>query len=976
MTTEHFHDELLTDFLDEAVLLLDRLNEDLLVLDESVNAGEPRLSPGCDPTLINNMFRSAHSIKGLSAMLGLGNINQLTHRVENILDAARKAELSLDRQVVQVIFEAIDHLSAMVLNLRNEGHDEHDASQVVDAIQVLLNNAGCEKHVAGQVDAEQALAALAAASPNNTLRIMEIEVKELAMNLPTAAVNHFAGIVDESEVPAKYLAIFIDETELSLDSLSETLVGIEQIERQQAIEDLLITSHRIKGSAASVGLHRPAKLAHLMEDMLQERRETNGHITTEMADAMLHCTDALRAYVAGLKVGSPTSERFSELADKLLSAHRNAYEPESVATNPSPSAADDLGSPAPSAMEVLHDLAQRHATQSPLLVGRVRFVTGLALAGLKTRLIYEKLCHLGEILECTPPMEGCDELETLTELTFALTTSATIAAVKARIFVAGVAELEVFEGPSLHSAPATAQPAAVASPAIVLSPPPAAAPLAVESPLQPETEVSEAVTAKTKSLGDLTNKPNETLRVDIERLDQLMNLAGQLVISKARFAQIGEGLKETMAGKQTPQILNQVTNLSRKLLDETDRVQREGKSLNELESVRSHARRLHAGLEVLQRELSRLPQQRGRVNELFEAVHQLDRVADGIQKSVMDTRMVPIGPLFGRFKRVVRDITRLNGKDVALVIHGEKTELDKRMIDELGDPLIHMVRNAADHGIESPEARVAAGKPAQGTLTLNAFHRGNSIIIQVSDDGKGLDKDRILAKAVEKQILTAADAEKMTPQQAYQLIWEPGFSTAERITEISGRGMGMDIVRSKIEEISGTVEVDSQPGQGTTFTIRLPLTLAILPSLMVEVCGDVFALPVESIVEIVSVPQESLKTVHGIKTAVIRGRVVSMVDLSELFTWNGPASESPQGDDSETTLVVLGQEGAEMGLKVDTLLGEEDVVIKSMAENYRNVPGIAGASILGDGSVSLILDVAALISMSTRLCRQLPVATF
>ena len=185
------------------------------------------------------------------------------------------------------------------------------------------------------------------------------------------------------------------------------------------------------------------------------------------------------------------------------------------------------------------------------------------------------------------------------------------------------------------------------------------------------------------------------------------------------------------------------------------------------------------------------------------------------------------------------------------MINGEKTELDKRMIDELGDPLIHMVRNSADHGIESPEVRDAAGKPAQGTVTLDAFHRGNSIVIQVPDDGKGLDADRILAKAIEKGLVTEADAERMTPQQIYQLIWEPGLSTAEKVTEVSGRGMGMDIVKSKIEELNGTVELDSEPGQGTTFTIKLPLTLAILPSLMVEIDGDVFAMPVESVVEIV-----------------------------------------------------------------------------------------------------------------------------
>jgi two-component system chemotaxis sensor kinase CheA len=326
--------------------------------------------------------------------------------------------------------------------------------------------------------------------------------------------------------------------------------------------------------------------------------------------------------------------------------------------------------------------------------------------------------------------------------------------------------------------------------------------------------------------------------------------------------------------------------------------------------------------------------------------------------------MVPIGPLFTRFKRVVRDITRVNGKSVRLIISGEKTELDKRMIDELGDPLIHMVRNSVDHGIELPEERQAKGKPCEGTVTLDAFHRGNSIFIQVTDDGKGLDPDKILRKALEKGLVTEADAEKMSPHQIFQLIWEPGLSTAEKVTEVSGRGMGMDIVKSKIEDINGTVDLDSTPGQGTRLTIKLPLTLAILPSLMVEVESDIFALPMESVVEIVRVGRRDLTTIQGLWTARIRGRVISLVSLGEVFSWNRPTR--PLSFDGETTLVVVGEAGQEIGLAVDRVLGEEDVVIKSMAENYQNVAGIAGASILGDGRVSLILDTSALIDLSSR----------
>jgi two-component system, chemotaxis family, sensor kinase CheA len=315
---------------------------------------------------------------------------------------------------------------------------------------------------------------------------------------------------------------------------------------------------------------------------------------------------------------------------------------------------------------------------------------------------------------------------------------------------------------------------------------------------------------------------------------------------------------------------------------------------------------------------------------------------------------------------VVRDITRANGKQIRLEICGEQTELDKRMIDELNDPLVHMVRNSVDHGIESPAAREAAGKAREGVVTLDAFHRGNSIIIEVRDDGKGLDADRILRKSVEKGLLSQADAEKMTPQQIYQMVWTPGLSTAEKVTEVSGRGMGMDIVKAKIEELNGTAEINSVPGRGTTITVKLPLTLAILPSLMVEIHGDVFAIPMEVVVEIVRVDREHIASVHGRQMARIRGRVVSLVRLGDLLSFHRADAAVDAAPSRETDLVIVGGPGEEIGLAVDRILGEQEVVIKSMAENYQNVSGIAGASILGDGRVSLILDISALLEIVAR----------
>ncbi len=392
-----------------------------------------------------------------------------------------------------------------------------------------------------------------------------------------------------------------------------------------------------------------------------------------------------------------------------------------------------------------------------------------------------------------------------------------------------------------------------------------------------------------------------------------MNLAGQLVIGKARITQIGDRLKKSVAEKD-------------------------------------------------------FADARDGVSDLFEAIHLLDRISDGIQQGVMNMRMLPIGPLFSRFHRVIRDLTRANGKEIRLEISGEGTELDKRMIDELGDPMIHIIRNAADHGIESPEVRLAAGKPRYGTIKLCAFHRGSNIIIQVSDDGHGLDADRIRAKAIERGVVSPADAERMTPREIHQLIWLPGFSTAEKVTEVSGRGVGMDIVRSKIEELNGSIDVDSELGRGATLTIKLPLTLAILPSLMVEIDGDAFAVPLESVAEIVNVgPRRDphrARTPDGLACATGSCRSLRLGQSLQLAA--GSQAKHDAEESSATSLVIIGEGSQQLGLAVHRVIGEEDVVIKSIADNYRNVAGIAGASILGDGRVSLILDPHALIEMSSR----------
>ncbi|NLS96584.1 MAG: chemotaxis protein CheA [Planctomycetaceae bacterium] len=1014
---DEFFESLLGDFLDESGQLLDRLNENLLQLDDWVRSLDENHTERCDEDLMNDMFRSAHSLKGLSAMLGLADINDLTHKVENVFDAARKDELIISGDCVELMFQAVDRLVAMVDVLKVPDGEPVSCEQVLQGISNLLQKAGVERKKSSQADAEKALADLTSeeagsASPSvcevespeslpqqaeQTQQVEQVEQPEpggqverreqaeQAIELPgqVPIADPFADIENEAEISTKYLGIFIDETDLALDSLTETLLALEGGGDRESIATLLVTSHRIKGSAASIGLNRAAKLAHLMEDQLQHLSDTNGSLSPELTDAMLRATDGLRSFLGDLKNGSIGEDNFSMLASGLLAA-QDANSSQAAATGPPAVPTPDVCGEPPSdvtpaaPLEVDDDLRNKARRNAPDgsrgFVGRVRFQQNLPLVGLKAQLIHEKLANLGRICCFIPDPATLDDLDTIDVVEFGVVTEQNAQYVHQQLRIGGVEEI-VCEPMSPTTKPEIAQesPLSPSSPAGAKPSVPAARRPARPEPAARSDEAGETPTRRTTAAvqrkerapeANSGNRPTETLRVDIDRLDQLMNLAGQLVISRARFTQIGERLKTSVSGKHSAQVMNSIVAALNKIASGASDSSVERAQLQaELDAVRGQARRIQMDLESVCRDVEALQQIRGNVNELGEAIHQLGRVSDGIQQSVMDTRMVPIGPLFTRFKRVVRDITRSNGKSVRLVISGEKTELDKRMIDELGDPLIHMVRNSVDHGVELPGEREAKGKPREGTVTLDAFHRGNSIYIQVTDDGKGLDPDKILRKALDKGIVAEADAEKMTPHQIYQLIWEPGLSTADKVTEVSGRGMGMDIVKSKIEDINGTVDLASTPGQGTTLTIKLPLTLAILPSLMVEVEGDVFAMPMESVVEIVRVGRKDLTTVQGFWTARVRGRVISMVRLDEVLSWNrAPSSNS---FDEETTLVIVGEAGQEIGLAVDRVLGEEDVVIKSMAENYRNVAGIAGASILGDGRVSLILDAAALIDMSS-----------
>ena len=969
-------ESMLGDFLDESDQLLRRLNENLLQLDGWVRSLDDDHGQQCDAELLNEMFRAAHSLKGLSAMLGLGDINKLTHKLENVFDAARKQELAVTGRAVDLMFNSVDRLTGLVDLLKSPDGTPVEFETVILEIGELLQSGGkSEPTASSPAAAPQPAQSEPSMDPLDLLIAAEMAKAEAqamaAANAAPAIPDCFDGLEDDSDIADRYLAIFIEEADTAMDQLSESLASLGNGDAHEQLTRLLVTSHQIKGAAASIGLNRAAKLAHLMEDLLQDRVEARLMPSPGAVDAMLNCVEGLRQFIGGLKKGIARSDHFPMLARELLKARSLTAAPvvpkETVVPSDTPvQAVSGQEAPAVAPITIDDQVRAKVAILIPedmlACVGRVVFQDGLQLAGLKAQLVYEKLANLGTVCHFEPSLEDLDKLDHVDSVDFGLVCETAPEAIAAMLRIGGVSQVAVESLTSTKSSLPTPAPKAAASSV------PAGDPV-VPHPAEPprESAARAVVTASpTKQPAvEKQNRPTETLRVDVERLDELMNLAGQLVISKARFTQIGESLSHLLASRQCTTVLDKTLEALNSIISDFGKSDDPRQLRAQMDSARHRAERVQEDLRRLGQDMDALPKARGSVGELLEAIHQLDRISDGIQQSVMQTRMVPIGPLLNRFKRVVRDITRTCGKSIRLDISGENTELDKRMIDELADPLIHLVRNAVDHGIEAPEVREAAGKPREGRVHLDAFHRGNSIVIQLGDDGKGLDSDRILRKCLERGILTPADAEKMTPAQIYQMIWEPGVSTAEKVTEISGRGMGMDIVKSKIEQLNGTVEMVSAPGKGTTFTIKLPLTLAILPGLMVEIDGDVYVIPMESVTEIVRPKATDLATIHGLPAVRVRQRVLSVVKLAEAFTWVGHGGNASRPTTDETILVIVGENENKIGLAVDRVIGEEDVVIKSVNENYRNVAGIAGASILGDGRVSLILDVPTLIDMAS-----------
>jgi two-component system chemotaxis sensor kinase CheA len=424
----------------------------------------------------------------------------------------------------------------------------------------------------------------------------------------------------------------------------------------------------------------------------------------------------------------------------------------------------------------------------------------------------------------------------------------------------------------------------------------------VAEPAKPAKSAA-AATASAKPAADpkrAASAKNQTIRVDIERLDLLLNLVGELVINRTRISDIASTLGRELgtAGR--------------------------GENLSTL------------------------------AKDLSESSALLARTTNEIQESIMKVRMVPIGQVFDRFPRMVRDLAKARGKEIHLEIAGAETDLDKTIVDEVGEPLMHLVRNCVDHGIEPPDVREARGKPRHGTIKLNAYHEGNQVIVEISDDGGGIDLQRVRDKAIRLGIIQESD--RLGDREIVELIFSPGFSTADEITDVSGRGVGMDVVKKNILRLKGVFDVDSVPGEGTKFTMKLPLTLAIIQALLVNVAQELYSIPLDAVIESQRIDASDVRTVHGGEVITLRGQVVPLIRVAEFFRLDAPR------DTEKVMIVIVGLQGRQVGLVVDSFQGEQEIVIKPLSDVIGRIAGISGATILGNGSISLIIDVHSLVA--------------
>lgn len=706
---------------------------------------------------------------------------------------------------------------------------------------------------------------------------------------------------------SQYLEIFIDETDEHLQTLSDCIMELEKDpENMDVINEIFRAAHSLKGMAGTMGFKRMQHLTHDMENVFQEVRSDKIKVNSSMIDLLFKCLDAIEGYLNSVKESSSEGTEDNELIIKELNDFIAAANGEAPGETP---AAKDTSAPAASAdvgyTKKYFDFEVADAEKAKLkeaeesgqhIYGMTVYIQKeCLLKAARAFLVFKAVEEFGQILVYNPSSQDIEDESFDCDFSFLFVSEEDYD--KIAEAAKAVSEIEEVVGEqikfeTLAAKQEKAEEAAAAAPAASA---PAAVPEAVkEAPATVPAAAAEAKAPAKDNKKQAVAKPvtNRTVRVDIEKLDALMNQVSELIIAKNSLVAMGS----TDSGDFQNQTFH-------------------------------------------------------------EQIEYLERITTNLHESVMKVRMVPIESVVNKFPRMIRDLSRKLDKKMELYMTGEETELDRTVVDQIGDPLQHLLRNSADHGLEDNATRIERGKPEVGTIFLNAFQEGNNVIIEVGDDGNGIDVEAVRSKAIERGAITEEQAESMSQKEIVNLLFMPSFSMAKKITDISGRGVGLDVVKSNIEQLGGDVEVKTKLGEGTTFTVRLPLTMAIIQALMVEIRDEKYAIALGSISNIEDIPAKDIKYVEAKEVIHLRSKVIPLIRLDKVLDIE-PKEEEPES----YTVVIVNKGDSLAGLVVDNLMGQQEIVIKSLG-NYINNSSkiISGATILGDGELALILDVNTLM---------------
>jgi two-component system chemotaxis sensor kinase CheA len=767
---------------------------------------------------------------------------------------------------------------------------------------------------------------------------------------------------------------FFSEARMQVDTLEQNILVLEsEGANPDAVDEIFRAAHTLKGGAATVEMMELSHFTHLVEDVLDAIRGKQITVNEDLVDTLLAAIDIIKAMLEKRMEGGVYGDDTSAIEGRLFTllpdsapSKKNAAKAKPAAAPPKPAPPPPAAAPSGAAPPVevigkdeINELIEAAGGARAVYRLSVKFDENSLMNTVGGIQVYAAIKSKGTILKTVPDFDALYGDTFFPVVDYYLASDESAEALKSYVILpdvsldATVSDIKTLPGAATSGdgpaeAPARAEEAAggVSAPAAKdeAAPKPSAAPAAKTGAAAKDAENAADAKKAGKEAGAI-------LRVDSKRIDDLLNLVSETVITKATFNQIS----------------NQFNDLTNELHGLENKYRERVKSL--FDTLPSFLDDIHNGKSIkdIRKDIS---DEYSDIFTLFDSYEaslknnvvkfrstsqNLGRITSELQEGVMRIRMVPISQIFSRFPRLVRDLSKTLSKKINLVIEGEETELDKSVIEDLLDPIMHSVRNSIDHGVESPAERKAAGKPEEGMVLLKAANEGNMIVIEIGDDGKGIDVEAVKAKAIERGLIHPNKV--LTDVEAFNLIFEPGFSTAKTITAISGRGVGLDVVRRQIEKLNGTVTINSEKGKGTKFIIKLPLTLAIIQGLLVRVGTEIYSIPITSVIESLRIKPENIKMIDGNEVFNIRSDVLSLLRLNQLF-----GIKTEQSSDYNF-IVIVGTAEKKMGFMVDSLIGEEDVVIKPLRDQYTNSPGIAGASILGDGSVSLIIDVGQLLEL-------------